>query len=74
METFLVKNLSKTIYLTTVRTRKLWYRKHHSLFYVVTKQKKIISNLLNQLFSYMGLLESKMSVSETRVFWLSCCK
>ena len=39
-------------------------RQHHSVFHVVTKQKNLISNLLNHLFSfYKGLLESKMSLS-----------
>ena len=49
-------------------------RQHHSVFDVVTSQTKLISNLLNHLTSYMGLLESKLSSSYARFFWLSCCK
>ena len=43
---------------------------HCSVFDVVTYQKKY--NLSNHLFSCMGLLESKMSSSYARVFWLAC--
>ena len=37
-------------------------RQHHSVFDVVTSQTKLISNLFNYLSSYMGLLESKLSL------------
>ncbi len=42
-------------------------RQHHSVFNViVTSQTKLISNLLNHLSSYMGLLEYKLSSSYAR--------
>ena len=45
------------------------------VYLMLLQSKKIISNLLNHLFSYMGLLEYTMSSSNTTVFWLSiaCC-
>ena len=38
-------------------------RQHHSVFdVIVTSQTRLIRNLLNHLSSYMGLLESKLSL------------
>ena len=48
-------------------------QKDNITVYLMWLQVKLISNLLNHLFSFIGLLESKMSSSYARVFWLSYC-